>query len=204
MEIFPGQSSWRWKKRWRELAQRLGVQRDERKTVRDHDSKVRSIFYYVEGLKRETVMVLEGRYRDYSIVLEAYKTYPSDPRALKIEHHFSKFSVQIGKLTDLSMSVSQKGFLGKVVVKFGGQDIKLDNREFDKKYMVKGDNEELIRNILDPVIQSRIMGVKHFETIVIDNDEASFEIKGFTKYIDRLQSMIDVTIDIVEKIESLA
>jgi len=211
MEIFGDLFiGWRWKKRWKELAQRLGVQCDERKIVRTHESKVRSVLSLGAESKRETVMMLEGQYRNHSIVLEAYKTYtprPKDDRSeggwLPVEHQYSRFSVQIAKITDFKMSVSRKGFFGKVLGKLGAQDIKLANREFDKKFMVRGDNEDLIKNMLDINIQSQIMSVNNFPGIKIENGEAIFQAEHFTRHIDRLHSLIDVTIDIVEKIEGL-
>jgi len=100
------------------------------------------------------------------------------------------------------MSVSPKSFLGNIAEKFGAQDIKLDNREFDKKYWVKGDNQDLIKKILDSIIQSGIMGIKDFSITLADN-EAYIEENKFIADIVRLQSLMDVTIDIVEKIEGL-
>ncbi len=48
-----------------------------------------------------------------------------------------------------TMSLTQEGFLGKVGKFFGGQDIQIGDQAFDAAFIIKGNNERIIKNLLD-------------------------------------------------------
>jgi len=75
---------------------------------------------------------------------------------------------------------------------------------FDKKYLIRGDEEDKIRMILDKDIQDKIMSIKDF-SMRVEYDGAYIEGPHNALNFDyvRFKSSIDVTIDIIEKIEKL-
>lgn len=80
--------------------------------------------------------------------------------------------------------------------------------EFDRKFVVKGDNESEIRVILDPSIRQKIMLIKNFNLEINTNNSnvayyVDFHSISATKQeAARLRLILDTLIDIVEKIET--
>ena len=69
--------------------------------------------------------------------------------------------------------------------------------------MMKGNSPLSLQAILDPSIRNKIMNIKDFH-ILIDEKQlnvAHYWEKGFVTNTERLRSILDLMIDIVEKIE---
>jgi len=99
-------------------------------------------------------------------------------------------------------------------------DIKIDEGDFDGEFVIKGNSESDIREILDPSIRSKIMNTRNslYEIYIgyRKNYRPDAEIESQNiRYVDsrslyetkgnaeRFQLIIDTLIDIVEKIEAL-
>jgi len=120
--------------------------------------------------------------------------------------------VKIAKPNIDAMSISPKSILNK---KLFAQDIQINpeylgkKNPFHKSCLIEGYDEDKIRRVLDRDIQDKIMSVKNFH-IQIDFDVACIE-ESLLSYISykldlgcaRFRSLIDIAIDIVEKIEGL-
>jgi len=110
-------------------------------------------------------------------------------------------SVSFNNPRRISIHLTKKGLLEEIRKRlFQVPETIVDDPEFDQKFVIRGSNESVIKTILDPSIRKKIMNIKNFH-ITIDGNEAYFEESGFIMDTKRLQSVLDITIDILEKIE---
>jgi len=119
------------------------------------------------------------------------------------------------------MSISPREISTKIRAKlsklsriFSTQDIRvnpeyLEGQDyFNSNYLIQGNDEDKIRKILDQAIQDRIKRVQKFE-MRVDFDGAYIEkpLYAFADDFNRFEplfiSLVDIAIDIVEKIEGL-
>jgi len=189
---------------WTILAQKLGVEchKGGRERI---DIQLRT--------SDEPVWTVEGQYRNHDVILCAFwRHQPSGGGQAGSSVQMTRCTFPMANLKELEMTIASKNILRnpkyilhKMAKVFGKQDIKLNHPQFDKKYLVQGNDENAIKDIFDIDIQSGILGVKYYiPPIKVSDDETHFEEEGFIYNIERLKSLIDITIDIVERIEASA
>jgi len=166
------------KGRWVVLAKRLGID-------------------VAKGRRFNERTSLHGIYRNHPI-----RIYIDTVRSGKYSTDYTVVDVDFDSKCKIDMAMYKKAFSAKLAEKLGAQDVKLGNSQFDKKYMLKGKNEEAIREILNQEIQEKIIGIGDCN-LKMAGGNASFRQKGNIKDIDKLNSVIDVTIEIVENAERI-
>ncbi|MEM4347745.1 MAG: DUF3137 domain-containing protein [Candidatus Altiarchaeota archaeon] len=167
------------KENWQKLSQMLGLK------------------FSQEGFLSFVSNKLEGTYRDHYLNLYTYlKQYGRHSR------RFTKLIVKIKNQKGVSLKIYPENFISKIEKTFGMQDISLGNENFDKEFIVKGNNEKFVREILSCSIQMKILNTKNFN-LGVNGEKAEFEEQKVIIDINRLRAIIDLTIDIAEKIESI-
>jgi len=108
----------------------------------------------------------------------------------------------------ISMMIRPKVSSDKMRNVFGKRDTEVSNSifgkqsTFDKKFVVQGSNESDIQKVLTQSIQDKIVSIRGFNMKIIGEYIHYWE----AEYIidtDRLESFIEVFIDIAEQVESL-
>jgi len=204
------------------LAKQLGVEYHQ--GVVTERIEVHKWSWYLGGDTSTTMPVisLEGQYRNRSIVFDACKKLLGTPKKevwdaiasirfavqitnpknffMLVQPHYPRFTPRYMNTERIVMEINEP--------EIGTHDIKLQSQEFDSRYVVRSDNEDAVRQILDFDIQDKIMKVEGY-SIRIDSDKAYLEEAlehyywRFKYGADRYKALIDVTIDIVERIEGL-
>lgn len=106
---------------------------------------------------------------------------------------------------DYSISITPEYALKKLGSIFGMQDIQLNNHDFDKAFYVSGDNETLVRNLLTPEIQKRLLDASSLELgIHIENKEFECSVYKPMTEDNQLDLFIDVVIAVVGRAHQLS
>lgn len=88
--------------------------------------------------------------------------------------------------------------------RLGGQDILAGNPEFDKKYMIKGDDESYVRRILDSDMQHKMLTLEIPNMVV---EAGSIYVEWLDRRIidpekmENLADAVDFLAELAEKIE---
>lgn len=123
-------------------------------------------------------------------------------------HPFKVFCELItGK--QIEFSIAQEDFTDKFLKVFGIQDITLSHPEFDKKYLVKGSDENTVRYILND--ESVIPGVLKTNIFSIaseyDREKSKLRIMGLVgrsvNSVDDMQEVYDLFKAIIDRIKKL-
>ena len=177
----------RFNERWSSIANQLGVK------FLSPGSRFQKLIG-IEFLQAKECLLLGGLYRNHTLSLTTYLEVRD-----REQRGGSYFRLRLGIAHPNieKMSISPK-------------DIQVNHEyseskgPFDKKYLISGDEEDKIMRILDKDIQDKIMSAKNF-CMRIDNHGACIEepLNNFGFDVVEFNSQIDITIDIIERIEGL-
>ncbi|MFC1998558.1 hypothetical protein ACFLVR_02815 [Chloroflexota bacterium] len=186
--------------KWSSIANQLGIE------FHSPGSRFQKLIG-MECFQEKQNLWLRGLYRNHRLVLTTYSTV-EDQEQRGVFYFRLRIGIEQPNIT--KMFISPRDIPKNHWTTLGTQDI-LVNPEylgskdpFDKKYLIKGDEEDKIKIILDKDIQDKIMSVKNF-CMRIDNAGAYIEEPLNTFGFDCVEfnSQIDVALDIIERIEGL-
>ena len=102
------------------------------------------------GRRRRVNNLIEGDSGDVTLQIFDYKFTTGSGKQTR--HHVQTIaSLKSSQLNIPSLTIHPEGFLSRVGSKMGFQDIDFDSHPtFSKMFVLKGDNEEAIRNFLTP------------------------------------------------------
>ena len=103
-----------------------------------------------QGRRRGVSNLIEGDSGDVTLQIFDYKFTTGSGKQTR--HHVQTIaSLKSSQLNIPSLTIHPEGFLSRVGSKMGFQDIDFDSHPtFSKMFVLKGDNEEAIRNFLTP------------------------------------------------------
>ena len=170
-----------WEEEWKKFASQLGLNFD---------------YGSFWGLGHTNV---NGIYRNHNMALTSYNKGAGENEVIG-----TKFSVNTSNPKGVYIYIYPKKLLDTIGIKLGRQDIQVRNYQFDKLYMIKGNNELETLKIIDYDIQSKILASKGFKTfeILINDNFVSLTVPMIIYEVERLKSNLDVVIDIIEKLEN--
>ncbi len=83
---------------------------------------------------------VEFPYKDFSITFDAYTHY-TVVGGSSYEHEYTRGLVEFISPDSFKLLITQQGFIDNVVKLFGAQDIQIGDKQFDKKFLVKSNDE---------------------------------------------------------------
>ena len=130
---------------------------------------------------------VSGRYRDHRLVLDTLRWY-------------TRLTVELNTPSKATVAIYRRGsgYLTRDIV--AGEIIKLGDPSFDKKFTVKGNNEPLVREMLDSLIRQQLMELKKLR-IVIEESQACYEEENITTDPTRLRQISDLVTDLAIRFE---
>jgi hypothetical protein len=179
----------------------------------------------LEELDNINPLMLMGNYRNHRVTISEY-TYRAPPGADESVYHLTNYDVEFKNSAGIMMYMTERFPLGAFqrlvrspsyaswqrehTVLHEMTDIRVGDDKFDRNILLKGNREGDVTAILDQSIRDKIISVtfpRFNLTIDEDNlDRASHHVVGgfsnIKKEAQRFRTVIDLMIDIVEKIES--
>ena len=102
------------------------------------------------GRSRRINNLIEGDSGDVTLLIFDYQFTTGSGKNSRT-HHQTIASLKSSQLNIPSLTIHPEGFLSRIGNKMGFQDIDFDSHPtFSKMFVLKGDNEEAIRNFLKP------------------------------------------------------
>lgn len=116
--------------------------------------------------------------------------------APKVNLFLTHFEINLPKPSRLKFKIYREGIIQKLTKLFGTQDIIFNDRSFDKKYIIEGNDEAKVKEIITPSIRAKIIELGEI-LMILDGDTLIYEQSG--KIIDTkkllmiLQMMTELT-----------
>ena len=148
-------------------------------------------------LSEEGTSLVTGSYYDYPFVLKMVFIQA----APKVNLFLTHFKILLKKKTDLKIKIYREGILQKLTKLFGTQDIILNDRSFDRKYIIEGSHENKVKEIISSDIRAKIMELGEMQ-IILDGETFIYEQSGKVIEAKKLFVILDMLIQIVKKIEN--
>lgn len=117
---------------------------------------------------------------------------------------YTGYSVQFENPEGISMHIYREGLSSKIGRRLSIQDdIKLNDPEFDRTFVIKGNRPFIIKDLLDAFLRIKILNTRDFNILIDEKllNMAHCREKRVITNTERLRSILDLMVDIVEKIE---
>ena len=147
-------------------------------------------------LSEEGTSLVTGSYKNFPFILKMIFIQA----APKVNLFLTHFKILMKNKNSLKFKIYREGILQKLTKLFGTQDIIFNDRSFDKRYIIEGNHEELVKEIISPDIRAKIIELGDI-LIIFDGETFIYEQAG--KVIDskRLFFILEMLIQIAEKVE---
>jgi hypothetical protein len=193
-------NNYRFNERWSSIANQLGIE------FHSPGSRFQKLIGMEFFAAKESAL-LRGSYRNHPLVLT---TYSVDEDQGQSGAYYFRLKIGIEQPNIKKMFLAHKDILNNMREILDSHDIQVNPEylgskdPFDMNYLIRGDEASKIRRILDKDIQGKLMSVKNY-SMRIDNAGAYIEepLNTFGFNVVEFNSRIDVTIDIIERIEKL-
>ncbi|MFY0481538.1 hypothetical protein ACI6PS_02950 [Flavobacterium sp. PLA-1-15] len=146
-------------------------------------------------------------YKNWDIVFDYYDLYSG-----KFNQRFTRIFVPIDSRDSFKFEIYNNGIVRSVEKFFGAQDIEIRIKEFDKKFILKANNEFKLKKLLqNSTLRSLIEKEAEFNFQISNYKgiwgekttgfELSFFAKGEIKSIETLNSLLDIFKITLESLE---
>lgn len=166
-----------------------------------------------------------GKLHKAGIMHPEHMTFEHNNHTIKVESytyiagnvprtHF-RVSALYYEIKTLELRITLGGFLASVTKMFGAQDIQIDHPDFDDKYIIKGNDEMLIKHLLDDNLRASIIDADRLilyvssggtfsginvpqgmKAMIMDYDGIPKDTESMTKYIDVIKCAVDSLISL--------
>ena len=83
---------------------------------------------------------VQFHYKDFTVTFDAYTHY-TIVGGSSYEYEYTRRLVEFVSPDSFKLIITQQGFMDNVGKLFGAQDIQIGDRQFDKKFMIKSNDE---------------------------------------------------------------
>lgn len=139
---------------------------------------------------------IRGTYREHNILIETSKKVSGWN-----DIDYINIRVSLDNPGNIDIIIFEEDIYSKMGKTASQQDVRVNNPKFDKKFIIKCNNETFLKDILDEDIQSRILLLQTFN-VRIEKNIAYMEHIGRLIDSNQLKIRIDILIDIISAIES--
>ncbi|NUY82032.1 hypothetical protein HUK80_14095 [Flavobacterium sp. MAH-1] len=146
-------------------------------------------------------------YKNWEISFDYYDLYSG-----KFNQRFTRVFVPITSKDNFRFEIYNNGIIRSVEKLFGAQDVEIGIKGFDKKFILKANNEFKLKKLLqNPNLRSLIEKESEFNFQIsnykgiweekTENLELSFFVQGEIKSMEKLNSLLDIFKITLENLE---
>ncbi len=114
----------------------------------------------------------------------------------KHKTYYTDIFIGLRGLPVYAFHVAPEGFFSKVGKFLGGQDIEIGDRAFDEAFVIKGEPEEFVFDVLTPEVREAIFGLQKMRNQAIDirvvHDQLRFRKLSWIKDVEGLSGYLDL------------
>jgi len=168
------------------------------------------MYYDTENPWKTFAEKIKGKYRiseeGTSEVVGTYGKFPFILKIIfiqaapKVNLFLTHFGMELENKIGLKLKIYKEGIIQKLTKLFGTQDIIFNDRSFDKKYIIEGNNEVKVKEIISSDIRAKIIELGEI-LMILDGNTLVLEQHG--KIIDtkKFIFILEMMGQLAEKIE---
>jgi hypothetical protein len=138
---------------------------------------------------RDKVVVTHG---EWTITLDTYFSAAN-------KNEYTRMQAKLPMQADFRFLITREGMLSEIAKLFGAQDIQIGDAEFDKLFMIKGNNEKLIKAMLQNVrIRELLLSQPEVHFALTPENELLFAVPVIIKDIYRLKQLFELFTETLE------
>lgn len=135
---------------------------------------------------------VEVTHDGWTITLDTYFSAAS-----KVE--YTRMRAKLPIQADFRFLITREGLLSEIAKLFGAQDIQIGDAEFDKLFMIKGNNEKLIKAMLQNAkIRQLLLGQPEVHFALTPENELLFAVPVIIKDLYRLKQLFELFTETLE------
>lgn len=129
---------------------------------------------------------IEVKHGEWTIELDSFFSAAS-----KVE--YTRMRAKLPMQADFRFLITREGLLSEIAKLFGAQDIQVGDEAFDKLFMIKGNNEQLIKAMLQNVrIRELLMAQQEVHFALTPENELVFAVPVIIQDVDRLKQLFEL------------
>jgi hypothetical protein len=150
-------------------------------------------------------------YNGLKIIFDNYTLWSG-----KYNTEMTRVMVSFNSFENFELEIYRSGIIRNIEKLFGAQDVKIGRNDFDKKFIIKTNNEHKIRTILQNEKIRKLIEIQKNINIVISNEKGIWEGKlpenkyelcfyddGEIKDIERLKSILNLFKEFIDELKNL-
>lgn len=148
---------------------------------------------------------VSGTFRNRKIVVDVYTEYHQhhdhDGHGHTSSTTYTRLQVSHAGGISSEINIYPETFFSLIGKKLGMQDIQTGNQEFDKVFIVKGNDESTVRKLLDLDIQQKLLNLKM--PVEVLSNVIYMKRVGRIKDKNLLMNMLNLMVDLAERAEKV-
>jgi hypothetical protein len=130
---------------------------------------------------------VQAKVREWIVTLDTFSVPSGDSSTV-----YTRMRAPLQSRDGFQFTIFRIGFISKLDKALGAQDIDIGDPDFDREFVIQGNNEPKVRVLLANLrIRQLIQGQKSIRLGVRDN-ELRFEVQGVIKDVERLKSLFEL------------
>lgn len=130
---------------------------------------------------------VQAKARESIVTLDTFSVPSGDSSTV-----YTRMRAPLQSKDGFQFTIFRIGFISKLDKALGAQDIDIGDPDFDREFVIQGNNEPKVRVLLANLrIRQLIQGQKSIRLGVRDN-ELRFEVQGVIKDVERLKSLFEL------------
>jgi hypothetical protein len=135
---------------------------------------------------------VEVTHDDWVITLDTYFSAAN-------KNEYTRMRAKLPMQADFRFLITREGLLSEIAKLFGAQDIQIGDEEFDKLFMIKGNNEKLIQQMLqNSKIRQLLLAQPEVHFALTPESELLFAVPVIIKDIHRLKQLFELFTETLE------
>jgi len=146
-------------------------------------------------ISEEGMSLVTGSYRGLPFVLKMIFI----PAAPKVHIFLTHFELLVENKRNFKVKIYREGIIQKLTKLFGTRDVTFNDRSFDKKYIVEGNNVDDLVELFPPSIRATLMELGEF-LMILDGDKLIYEESGKIIKKAKLFKVLELLAELAGKI----
>jgi len=141
--------------------------------------------------------LLRFLYHDFSVTVSARQGSRYQPPETKV-------NIMLHKLVPSKVTIHHGSLASRIGKALGSQDIHIGSDEFDREFMMKGDDELFVRNLMNLTIQNKLLNMKPMKPhILLNGTTLDVHVQKLLKTDEQYDQLIDLATAVLDRIQEL-
>jgi hypothetical protein len=147
--------------------------------------------------RKYSTRFLTFRYKEFTMIV-------SVRQGSRYQSPETKATTMLHKSVPSKISIYRESLPSRISKALGGQDIQISNDEFNREFMIKGDDELFVLNLVDLVIQNKLLDMQHLRPhVLISGSTLDVHMNKVLRTEEQYDQLIDLATAFVDRLQDL-